>query len=173
MSKSKRNVVAPDTFVEQYGSNILRMYLMFMGPFSDGGDWSDTGITGIQRFVDKIYKLYEKHDTSTSASPDTLHTIHKAIKKVGEDIEKLSFNTAISCLMETSNVLLKQDTIDTETLEIFSILLSPLAPHLSEEIRSTLGKTDSIFNQSWPEYIPMFLQSSTQTIAVQVNGKLR
>jgi len=174
MSKSKGNVVSPDEFVEQYGSDVFRMYLMFMGPFTDGGDWSDTGIKGIDRFVQRIWKLYstklnKKFDQSSAATAK----LHATIKKVTADIESLHFNTAISALMELLNVLEKEEGIGEETGKIIAVLLAPLAPHLAEELWETIGGKGFVIDQSWPTFDQKLLVTDTVMIAVQVNGKVR
>jgi leucyl-tRNA synthetase len=185
MSKSKGNVVSPDAFVEKHGSDVFRMYLMFMGPFTDGGDWSDTGIKGIDRFALRLYKFIEKNSIQPYAedksmnkkvvqdSQEVLSLVHKSIKKVGEDIASFRFNTAISALMELLNVLEQQECVSMETLQTLTKLLAPLAPHLSEELWEMIGGSGMIISERWPQFDPKMLESSTMTIAIQVNGKLR
>ncbi|HVW66172.1 MAG TPA: leucine--tRNA ligase [Candidatus Peribacteraceae bacterium] len=174
MSKSKGNVVSPDSFVEEYGSDVFRMYLMFMGPFTDGGDWSDTGIKGIARFVQRVWRLIsEKSDAKVSDSRDVLMKLHRTIKSVTDGLETLHFNTAIASLMELLNTLESQEKISLETAQTFAKLLSPIAPHLAEELWSTLGGKGFVIDQSWPQFDHAQLQSDTLTIVVQVNGKLR
>ncbi len=176
MSKSKGNVVSPDEFVEKYGSDVFRMYLMFMGPFTDGGDWSDTGIKGIDRFVQRVWKLLgeqpQSGDTSLQ-SKEVQVKLNQTIKKVTEDIEKLHFNTCISALMELLNLLEKQDGVNTETALTIAKLLSPIAPHLAEELWEKLGGEGLVIDQTWPTYDEALCVSDTLQIAVQVNGKLR
>jgi leucyl-tRNA synthetase len=141
MSKSKGNVVSPDEFVERHGSDVFRLYLMFMGPFTDGGDWSDTGIKGTDRFVQRIFKVVTEQTSKDLEldDEDVLHALHKSIKKVAEDIEKLHFNTAISTLMELLNVLESKKSVSLSTAKAIALMLSPLAPHLSEELWEFLG----------------------------------
>lgn len=173
MSKSKGNVVSPDDFIERHGSDVFRMYLMFMGPFTDGGDWSDTGIKGIDRFVQRVYRLFRTVNKKVEQSNELTVGLHATIKKVTEHIEKLQFNTAISSLMEYLNLLEKQEGIHPDTAKVFAILLSPLAPHLAEELWEMIGEKGFVINESWPTYDPAKLITDTITIVVQVNGKVR
>jgi leucyl-tRNA synthetase len=175
MSKSKGNVVSPDAFVEHHGSDAFRMYLMFMGPFTDGGDWSDTGIKGIDRFVQRVFKqLQEKPNKKVDHEDHALHVrLHQSIKKVTDMIEMLHFNTAISTLMELLNAIEARDRITIETAQTFTKLLAPLAPHLAEELWESLGGKGFVVGQAWPAYNPDLLVASTMRIAVQVNGKVR
>lgn len=182
MSKSKGNVVSPDSFVERYGSDVFRMYLMFMGPFTDGGDWNDTGIKGIDRFVQKVYRILsepfmkaEKSSTKVDQdTPEVLRAIHTAVKRVTEAIEKLQFNIAISALMECVNAIGDAGGCSIETTKTFVRLLSPLAPHLAEELWELVdNEAGFVIDQQWPTFDPSLLVSDSLTIAVQVNGKLR
>jgi leucyl-tRNA synthetase len=174
MSKSKDNVVSPDEFVERYGSDVFRMYLMFMGPFEGGGDWSDTGIKGIDRFVQKVWKLFgEIGKLGNRDSKEVETKLHQTIKKVTEDIEKLHFNTCISALMELVNLLEKQESVSKEVAEAFAKLLSPLSPHLAEELWKKIGKKGFVIDQSWPTFDASLCVSDTVEVAVQINGKLR
>jgi leucyl-tRNA synthetase len=177
MSKSKGNVVSPDEFIERHGSDVFRMYLMFMGPFTDGGDWSDTGIKGIDRFVQRVWRLFgeggneEKGKKGEKESKEIRTALHQAMKKVTDSMERMHFNTAISALMEFLNTV-EGHPFNAETAQIFTRLLSPLAPHLAEELWSVYGD-GFVVDQPWPEYDPALLVADTMTIAVQVNGKLR
>jgi len=174
MSKSKGNTVSPDSFVERYGSDVFRMYLMFMGPFTDGGDWSDTGIKGVARFVQRVWRYVTEHAKDGHIdSRETLVALHKAIKAVTEGLEKLHFNTAISGLMECLNVIETQDAVSMETARTLAKLLSPLAPHLAEELWQKSGGEGFVVTQHWPAFDPSLLVSDTLSVAVQVNGKLR
>jgi leucyl-tRNA synthetase len=186
MSKSKGNVVSPDEYVAQYGSDVFRMFLMFMGPFSDGGDWSDTGIKGIDRFVQRLHRgIIEDPPARQSAErvggikkvdqsiPQLEGLIHITIKKVTESIECFQFNTALSALMECLNGIEEKGEVGREQLMIMIRLLAPLAPHLSDELWQVLKGEGFVINQPWPSFDPQKLKSDTMTIAVQVNGKLR
>ncbi|NLG06925.1 leucine--tRNA ligase [Candidatus Peribacteria bacterium] len=171
MSKSKGNVVSPDAFVEKHGADVFRMYLMFMGTFTDGGDWSDTGIKGIDRFVQRIWKVLNKR--VDQCSPQVRAKVHATVKKCTEDIPALRFNTAIAALMELLNDLEKQGGIAQEGAEIVARLLAPLAPHLAEELWESIGKKGFVIDQPWPEFDPALLETTSVTVAVQVNGKVR
>ncbi len=179
MSKSKGNVVSPDSFVDEYGADVFRMYLMFMGPFTDGGDWSDTGIKGVDRFVHRLWKTYERYielkssKTEPKKSPEQMTMLHKTIKKVTEEIRELRFNTAIAALMELLNAVEKDETMYGEVAMTLPLLLGPLAPHLADELWEKAGGKGFVMEQKWPTYDPKQLVSATMVIAVQVNGKIR
>jgi len=173
MSKSKGNVVSPDSLVERHGSDAFRMYLMFMGPFTEGGDWSDTGIKGIDRFVKRIHAMFTSNVNKKVDQSNVLAALHRTIKKVTEDIEGLRFNTAISALMELLNLLEQEGGVSSETAKTFTLLLAPLAPHLAEELWESLGGKGFVIEQRWPVFDPKLTKSSTHVIAIQVNGKLR
>lgn len=172
MSKSKGNVVSPDSFVEQYGSDVFRMYLMFMGPFVGGGDWNDKGITGIARFVERFWNLMnEGGEVKDKSALDK--AVHKLIKKVTSDIEKMHFNTAVAALMEFVNFASKNG-IDKDSKKVVIKLIAPLAPHLAEECWwAVLNEQYSIFNEQWPEFDEAMVVDDVITLGVQVNGKLR
>jgi len=171
MSKSKGNTVSPDDFVDSYGSDVFRCYLMFMGPFDEGGDWNDKGITGIDRFIRRAWRLaqdikeYEKND-------EDQFIIHDTIKVVTENLDSMRFNTSISKLMEFVNHFIKKG-INLKDSEIFIKLLGPFAPHVSEELWEMKGNKSSLFDQSWPSFDKSKLEKNKIVIAVQVNGKLR
>lgn len=178
MSKSKGNVVSPDSFVEKYGSDVFRMYLMFMGPFTQGGDWNDKGITGISRFVQKFWKAITGPSLSKT-SPAMQRMLHKTIKKVTEDIQKLHYNTAIAALMELINET-SREGLDTKSKAILIQLIAPMAPHLAEELWTALHGLDvkkktwgSVFDETWPKYNPKLTVDDMVQLVVQVNGKVR
>lgn len=174
MSKSKGNVVSPDGFVDRYGSDVFRMYLMFMGPFTDGGDWSDTGIKGVDRFVQRVWRYLSAHarDNHTD-DPAVLTALHKCIKSATDSLDSLHFNTAIAALMELLNEIERQPAVSRETARTIARLLGPIAPHLAEELWDTLGGDGFVIDASWPSFDPALLKSDTLVIAVQVNGKVR
>ncbi len=170
MSKSKGNVVSPDEFVNKHGSDVFRMYLMFMGPFTDGGDWSDSGIKGVDRFVQRVWKTFGEGE---KAKADELQAaLHKTIKRVSESMDILHFNTAISALMEFLNEA-EGKPVSAETAKTVARLLSPIAPHLAEELWETLGGKGFVIDAEWPTFDPKLLKTATVTLAVQVNGKVR
>ncbi len=172
MSKSRGNTVSPDKFIDKYGSDVFRCYLMFMGPFDEGGDWNDKGITGISKFLSKIFTILSK-DEGESSKEDT-KAIHKTLKSVSEDLDNFKFNTAISKMMEMSNSLMSSIALSKTDKYIINIMISPFAPHLAEEIwHSVLNETESIFNAKWPNYDNRITIDNDFNIAVQVNGKVR
>ncbi len=171
MSKSRGNVVDPDGLVKKYGADTVRMYLCFMGEYSHGGPWNPTGILGIKRFLDRIWNYSDIKESYTEK--ETIKTLlNQTIKKVGDDIESLRFNTAISALMILFNAIEKTN-ITKNTAEIFLKLLSPFAPHFTEELWNLLGNRKSIHVQSWPEYDPKIIEEKDYELIIQVNGKMR
>lgn len=193
MSKSKGNVVNPDQFVEKYGSDVFRLYLMFMGPYELGGDWSDKGITGTDRFVQRVFELYNKYsglliqtkskdvynfDELNESEKIIYRKVNQTLKKIDEEIEHFRFNTAIASLMELMNEMKRLESCSKEiqcySLVRFAIMLAPLAPHLAEECHALLGATESIYKKPfWFTADPKALVEDMVSIAVQVNGKLR
>lgn len=170
MSKSKGNVVNPDEAVKQVGADTLRVYEMFMGPFDQPVAWETNNIAGSRRFLERVWKLQDK--IKKAAKGDEV-LIHKAIKKISEDIEEMRFNTAVSSLMILSNELDKVEAISKKDYEILIRLLAPFAPHITEEIWASLGHKKSIHLEKWPEFDPAKILSATITIIVQINGKAR
>lgn len=178
MSKSKGNVVVPDEYIGKYGADTLRMYLMFLGQFSQGGDFRDTGIEGMSRFIKRVWTLLHTISISETEDPEVLKSLHKTIKGVTEDLSKLSYNTAIAKLMEFYNGVSHRENLAKSTVENFLKLMAPFAPHLTEEIYQTKMVNDKEFHQSihvssWPEYKEEFLKEDTVTVVIQVNGKRR
>lgn len=174
MSKSKGNVVIPDIYIQKYGADTLRTYLMFIGPFSDGGDFFDSGLEGIYRFLKRVWVLIEKSSTASMGVTATRVMRHKTIKKVTNDLSNFRYNTAISALMEYYNFLVKQERLDREDYLVFLKLLAPFAPHLTEELWQNMHmQSASIHKQAWPTYNDSLLVDDELTIVVQVNGKLR
>jgi len=193
MSKSKGNVVDPNQFIHEYGSDVFRMYLMFMGPYDLGGDWSDKGIVGVDRFVQRTYsmfetnkdlakknKAFEKYDLAqlNDVEKGIYRKVNYTLDKINVELEHFRFNTAVAALMELLNEMKNLNECKPEiqlySLERFSIMLAPLAPHLAEECWSLLGKEKSIFeNPIWFEIDPIALTQDSITIVVQINGKVR
>ncbi len=171
MSKSKGNVVNPDEMVEQFGTDALRTYIMFMGPFDQAVEWDTNGLIGVRRFLDRVYTLSEKVKDTGSDSFTTL--LHQTIRKVTEDIDEMRFNTAIAKLMELTNEMVKAETIGKAEWESFLKLLSPFAPHLAEELWNELGHEKTIAYEPWPKFDLELAKEKEITLAVQINGKLR
>ena len=178
MSKSLGNVVNPDIIVEKYGADTFRMYEMFMGPFDQSKPWASSAVGGMRRFLDRVWRVAQKplFDLDTADGLCKIHgpELHKTVKIVGEHIDEFKFNTAISQMMVMINVLTPLDKIPREMMKRFTIILSPFAPHMAEEIwREKLGNNTSISDVAWPEYDAKALIQSEITYAVQVNGKVR
>ncbi len=175
MSKSRGNVINPDSVIENYGADSLRLYEMFMGPLEKVKPWSENGVKGVFGFLIRAYKFFANPDNlkKETEDPDTLKALHQTIKKVENDIEGLRFNTAISQMMIFTNFCLKVGTVTKNTAEIFTKLLSPFAPHLAEELWEILGNKPSIANEEFPVYNEEFLKEDTFVYPVSFNGKLR
>jgi len=173
MSKRYGNVINPDDVVKNVGADTLRIYECFMGPFDQKIAWNTDSMVGSRRFVERVWKLQEKI-ADIHAEPDTITmALNQTIKKVGEDIESFSFNTAISSMMILVNTLESEEKISKETYMSFIKLLAPFAPHISEEIWADLGNKKMIVNEAWPAYDESKLQSAKVKIVVQINGKVR
>jgi len=183
MSKSRGNVINPDRVVEEYGADSLRMYEMFMGPLEATKPWSMAGVEGVFRFLGRVWRLFvdDRAEAVTlhaavqdvPATPEQMRLLHKTIKALTEDLDKLSFNTAISRLMEFTNEMTAADVRPKSILEPFVLLISPLAPHIAEELWELLGHTQSLAYEPWPSYDPALLVENEIEVPVQVNGKLR
>ena len=187
MSKSKGNVINPDEYIAKYGADSVRLYLRFLGPFTQGGDWQDDGMQGMYKFVNRVWKYYKEVESSKengqkvseeefTKQSDTV--LHKTIKKVGEDIENLKFNTAVAQIMNFFNWYTdNKDTLSIEMrryyLKNMALVLAPFIPHLAEEFWVMIGGKGSVHLQKWPEYIKDKIQSAVIKIPVQVNGKIR
>ncbi len=197
MSKSKGNTVAPEPVLERVGSDVLRCYLMFSGDYTQGGDWSEGGISGIERFVARVWRLgmavAEKIPNSKFQIPieseseliprDVERKLHQTIQAVGNDLQAFAFNTQLARLMELTNSIyswvgsdlkdVKSSAAKVETVETLIKLIAPSAPHLAEELWHQFGHESTVFDAAWPEYDPEKAKVDTMTIAVQINGKLR
>jgi leucyl-tRNA synthetase len=183
MSKSRYNVVNPNEVVDGWGADSLRLYEMFMGPLEQVKPWSMSGVEGVYRFLARTWRMFvdERADDVTlhpaiqeiAPTDDQLRVLHKTIKAVTEDIEKLSFNTAISRMMEFINEFGTLEPRPRAVLAPFALLLSPFAPHLAEELWSILGHQESLAYAAWPTWDEKYLIESEIEIPVQINGKLR
>ena len=178
MSKSRGNVVNPDAVVKEYGADSLRLYEMFMGPLTQTKPWQTAGIVGCHRFLARVWRLFiddagKMKVSSEAISDDLRRALHKTIKKVTDDIESMSYNTAISAMMEFVNLAYKETHMDRKTAETFALLLSPFAPHLGEELWSRLGRDKTLAYEPWPNYDPSLIVEDSWVVSVQVNGKLR
>ncbi len=172
MSKSKGNVVNPDTIVSQYGADTLRIYEMFIGPFDQAAAWSTNSMIGIYRFLNRVFDLTEKVKDIPMTQKDT-QIIHQTIKDVSERIEEMKFNTAVSALMICSNYMGEKEAIPKTMMETFTKLLSPFAPHISDEMWEILGHNNRLAYENWPQYDEKALQTTSVNIVVSVNGKKR
>ncbi len=174
MSKSRGNVVNPDEIVDKYGADTLRLYEMFIGDFEKAAPWSQSSIRGCRRFIERYYNLQTILNDADSIRPELESSFHKAIKKVGDDIENIKFNTAIATLMALINDITATGAITKEELRIFTILLNPFAPHVTEEVFEMCKLGDGIVaEQKWPEYDEAKCKDETIEIVVQVNGKIK
>jgi leucyl-tRNA synthetase len=190
MSKSKMNVVTPDSFyheilkreipgiIDQHGADTLRMYEMFLGPLEQSKPWNTNGISGVSNFIRRLWRLYHDQDnnfrvTDEEPTKEELKTLHKTIKKISEDIERFSFNTSVSTFMVCVNELTEYKCHKRAILEPLAIIISPYAPHIAEELWSRLGHTESVAWTKFPEHNEEYLAESSFTYPVSVNGKLR
>jgi leucyl-tRNA synthetase len=183
MSKSRGNVVIPDDYLQKWGADTFRMYLMFLGPFQEGGDFRDTGIIGIRRFLDKVWATAQEAAArggdrggggAAALPPAVQRKLHQTIKKVTQDTETLNYNTAIAALMEYMNEVRAAEYAGRDAVEPLLVMLAPYAPHLAEALWERLGHRDSVFAEGrWPSFDERLTASDDVEIAVQVNGKLR
>lgn len=174
MSKSRGNVVNPDEIVDEYGADTLRLYEMFIGDFEKAAPWSQSSIRGCRRFIERYYNLQTILNNADGIRPELESSFHKTIKKVGDDIENIKFNTAIATLMALINDITATGAITKEELRIFTILLNPFAPHVTEEVFEMCKLGDGIVaEQKWPEYDEAKCKDETIEIVVQVNGKIK
>ncbi|MFH1483613.1 MAG: leucine--tRNA ligase [Chloroflexota bacterium] len=184
MSKSRGNVITPDPYVEELGADVVRAYLMFIGPWEHGGEWDDSGISGMARWLSRVWNLVMEPYTPRSPQPQATQALrralHQTIKKVSEDMEDFHFNTMLAALMELTNLMGKvKEAADVEpsaweeARKALLLLLAPTAPHLAEELWERLGQPYSIHLQPWPKHDPELAREDEITLVIQVNGKLR
>jgi leucyl-tRNA synthetase len=183
MSKSRGNVVNPDNVVREYGADALRLYEMFMGPLEATKPWSMEGVNGVRGFLDRAWRMITNERSESlelnasvqqvDPSPEQNRVLHKTIEGVTQDLQRMSFNTSIAKLMEFTNYFLKCDVRPRSAMEKFVLLLSPLAPHIAEELWQVLGHQKSLAHETWPAFDPAAVHEDTVEIPVQINGKLR
>jgi leucyl-tRNA synthetase len=174
MSKSRGNVVNPDQYIDEWGADSFRTYLMFLGPFEEGGDFRDKGISGVKRFLDRLWKSVHEMQRGGAADAEVTRKLHQTIRKVGEDIARLSYNTAIASMMEYMNTMRAGErTPRFEEVRPLVQMVSPFAPHIAEELWQVLGESGSVSDGGWPSYDPSLVIDDRVTMAVQVNGKTR
>jgi leucyl-tRNA synthetase len=173
MSKSKLNVETPDEICERYGADTLRLYEMFLGPLEQSKPWNTNGITGVSGFLKKLWRLYVNGISEEAPTKAELKILHTCIRKISEDIERFSFNTSVSNFMICCNELTDQKCNKRQILEPLLVLISPYAPHITEELWSILGHTESITFEKFPEFNPAFLVEDNFNYPVSFNGKMR
>jgi len=173
MSKSRGNVINPDDIVKEYGADVLRTYEMFIGPYDQSIAWSTNGINGVRRFIDRIYNFKGYKNNGTKDSEEVEILMHKTIKKVANDIDKMHFNTAISALMILLNKFEEEKVISKDSWKIFLVMFSVFAPHITEELWQELGEKTSICLKQWPKYDESKIKEEKIQLVVQVNGKVR
>ncbi|MDP3729596.1 MAG: leucine--tRNA ligase [bacterium] len=174
MSKSRGNVIDPDKLVAEFGADSVRLYLSFMTEYQQGGPWNPTGILGVHRFLQRVWNLGKGIIKKGTSEPAHSPLLHKTIKKVGEDITALKFNTAVSALMILLNAFEKEkEKVTRPAFEDFLLLLAPFAPHMTDELWEALGHKQSIHQEQWPQYDAKAVIDDTVEFLVQINGKLR
>ena len=174
MSKTKGNIVVPDQYYEQWGADTFRTYLMFLGPYEEGGDFRDQSISGVRRFLDRLWASAAEATSEGTADPEVMRKLHQTIGKVTEDIPRLAYNTAIAAMMTYINTLRQGErTPHRDEVTPLIQLVAPFAPHLAEELWEQFGHRESVFDSGWPPYDAELARERTVELAVQVNGKLR
>ncbi|MCK9594358.1 MAG: leucine--tRNA ligase [Candidatus Omnitrophica bacterium] len=170
MSKSRGNIVDPDSMIGKYGADTLRLFMLFAAPPETELEWDDRGLDGAFKFLNRVWRI--RDNLKEKSGPGLVKAMHKAIKKVSSDMEEFKFNTAIAGLMEFVNAIYQEGS-DKESFSVLVRLLCPIAPHFCEELWQGMGNSESIFRASWPEYDPKQLVEETVTMVVQVNGRVR
>jgi len=175
MSKSKGNVVNPNFYLDEYGADTFRTYLMFLGPYHEGGDFRDQGIIGVRRFIERVWRLVAENEIKDEPLNGLLEQrpLHRTIKKVTLDLEHLRYNTAVAALMELTNDLYKWPAQKKAAIEILLKLLHPFAPHMAHELFEKLGHRQQIAEAGWPEWIEDYCRTEEIEFVFQINGKLR
>ncbi len=173
MSKSRGNVVNPDDIIRDYGADTMRLYEMFIGDFEKTAPWSPKSIKGCKRFLDRVWSLQEKMTPEEGYSPELESAFHKLVKKVGEDIESLKFNTAIAAMMSVLNQMDEKGSVTKGELRAFITLLNPFAPHLTEEMNEAMGEKTLLARAPWPQYDPAKCVDQKVEMVVQICGKIK
>jgi leucyl-tRNA synthetase len=166
--------VNPDAYMDQWGADTVRTYLMFIGPFEEGGDFRDQSISGVRRFLDRLWASVRDARRDGAPDADVMKKLHQTIRKVGADLPALSYNTAIAAMMEYMNVLRRGERVPHE-FEVKPLvqLVAPFAPHIAEELWEMLGHHDSVFGAGWPAVNEELVRDDSFELVVQVNGKTR
>ncbi|HCU11684.1 MAG TPA: leucine--tRNA ligase, partial [Gemmatimonadetes bacterium] len=174
MSKTQGNIVNPDEYIEHWGADAFRTYLMFLGPYEQGGDFRDQSISGPRRFLDRLFASVQSMSGDGVPDHSVMRKLHQTIRKVSEDIPRLSYNTAVAAMMEYMNVLRKGERTPhrDEVLPLIP-LVSPFAPHIAEELWEQTGGTGSVFDSAWPAFDPALAVDDSIELVVQVNGRVR
>ena len=179
ISKSRGNIINPDNYIARFGADVFRVYLVFMGPYLAGGDFSDRGISGVVRFLDRVWVLvtrYAKNASANAPQGEARRTMHRLVKRVGEDLAALKYNTAVAALMGYLNDLEARATVTREELRTMLLLLAPLAPYIAEDLWQKLARSSqfrSIHAQAWPDFDPEAIGADTLVLPVQINGRVR
>jgi leucyl-tRNA synthetase len=174
MSKTQGNIVVPDEYIEKWGADAFRTYLMFLGPYEQGGDFRDASISGTRRFLDRLFASAQAMSDDGDPDPAVMRKLHQTIRKVGDDIPRLSYNTAVAAMMEYMNVLRKGErTPHRDEVQPMITLVSPFAPHLAEELWEQTGGEGSVFDGGWPAFDPALAAEDHIELVVQVNGRVR
>jgi leucyl-tRNA synthetase len=174
MSKTQGNIVNPDEYIEHWGADAFRTYLMFLGPYEQGGDFRDASISGTRRFLDRLFASVQGMSNAGAPDQSVMRKLHQTIRKVSEDIPRLSYNTAVAAMMEYMNALRKGErTPHREEVVPLIPLVSPFAPHIAEELWEQTGGTVSVFDSAWPQFDPALAAEDSIELVVQVNGRVR
>jgi leucyl-tRNA synthetase len=174
MSKTKGNVVNPDRYIDEWGADTFRTYLMFLGPYEEGGDFRDASVSGVKRFLDRLWASAMQARGDGVPDESVMRKLHQTIKKVGDDIPRLSYNTAIAAMMEYMNALRAGERRPHRAeVEPLVRIVSPFAPHIAEELWERFGHRQGVLDSGWPEYDPALIEEDTIDLVVQVNGKMR
>ena len=173
MSKSRGNVVDPNDVVDEYGADVLRLYVLFMGDYEKAAPWSESSVKGCKRFVDRIWALQDKVVDSNEYSDKLRSLMHKTIKKVSEDIESMKFNTAIAAMMTLLNEIYNVGSITKKEFRDLLIILNPFAPHVTEELYQMIGCEGVLDEQEWVTYDEALCKDDTIEIVCQINGKVK